>query len=265
MRIQQLKKWNIVLAILSLLSCSWITGCDNNAPKNSGKTKKVIIFAAASTTNAIKDIAAEFTKTTGIEVVTNFAASSSLAQQIETGAEADIFISADQKWADYLAEKQFCHTRAALLGNSIVIIVPADSSLSADSAQILLSPEIKSIATGDPSAVPVGKYAREALEKLGLWDKIKNKIASAQDVRSALAFVETRAAEAGIVYSTDAAISSKVKVIFTFPQNATAKPITYPAMTLKKAVNRENADLFFNYLKSDIAMGIFKRYGFLVN
>ena len=118
---------------------------------------------------------------------------------------------------------------------------------------------------GDPAGVPAGKYGKEILTKLGLWSKIADKVSAAKDVRSALAFVETEAAEAGIVYSTDAAISKSVKIVYLFPEDATAQPISYPAMTLKNAVNKDNAELFLKYLKSETAKEIFKSYGFITN
>ena len=253
-----------VCAFLSLLSIMLIGGCDSR-PEQSQDQKTVIVFAAASTTNAVTDIAAQFTNKTDIEVTLNFASSSALAQQIESGADADVYISANQKWADYLEEKGLSAKQETILKNRIVIIVPADSSLSADSAEILLSSQIKNIAMGETSSVPVGRYGKQALEKLGLWEKVESKVTAAKDVRSALAYVETGAAEAGIVYSTDAAISDKVKVIYLFPEEAAKKPISYPAMLLKNAVNPEAGDRFFDFLKGSQAKAIFKQYGFITN
>ena len=257
-------KRNIKLDIFALfiMLAALVTGCWNDKEE---AVEQITVFAAASTTNAVTEISKEFTKTTGIEVITNFASSSTLAQQIETGAEADIYISANQKWGDYLEDKQLCSERKTILGNRIVIAVPAGSSLKADSAEILTSEAIKNIAMGDPGHVPAGKYGKEALEKTGIWQKVESKVIAAKDVRSALAYVETEAAEAGIVYSTDAAISDKVKVIYLFPVDATEKPISYPAMILKGAVNEADAAQYFEFLDSDIAKSIFEKYGFVVN
>lgn len=260
MKMKTIKPLAALLSVL-LISFLWcVNGCDSS--DNQTKSQ-VIIFAAASTTDAINTISANFARKNNIEVVCNFASSSVLAQQIESGAEADIFLSANQKWADYLAEKNYAGTRTDLLANTIVIIVPADSTLPPDSADILFDETVVNIAMGDPAAVPVGKYGKQALTTLGLWDKIESKVSAAKDVRSALAFVETKAAEAGIVYSTDAAISDKVKIVYQFPDDSMAEPVTYPAMTLANALNKENAKLFFEYLKSNEAREVFNSYGFI--
>ncbi len=240
-----------ILVFGLILIFAFLSGGCNRDPGKTDSQSEVIVFAAASTTNAITEISDLFTKETGINVITNFASASALAQQIELGADADVFISANQRWADELEKKQLVDKRETIVGNRIVIIVPVHSTLSGDSPEILLQPGVKSISMGDPSSVPAGTYGKEALEKIGLWEKIEGKVVSAKDVRSALAYVETIAAEAGIVYSTDAAISDKVKVVYKFPDDAVDKPISYPAMTLKNAVNQKNADLFFDFLKNE--------------
>lgn len=255
----------IAVIIMSVLVC----GCekhDNAVSAGAGpeaSKEQLVVLAAASVTDALNEISAEFSKSTSISVVASYASSSDLARQIQNGADADVFISANQKWADYLGEKQLVDQRTNLLFNKIVIVVPADSSITGDNAGILLNPEIKSVAMGDPSAVPAGKYGQEALTTLGLWDKISPKVAAAKDVRSALAYVETRAAEAGIVYSTDASISSKVKVIYQFPDELLKEPVSYPALTLSNAVNSKNAHKFFEYLQGPTARAIFTKYGFV--
>lgn len=239
-------------------------GCGTDSDKTDSQNN-VIVFAAASTTNAITEISELFSKETGINVTTNFASASALAQQIEFGANADIFISANQKWADELEKKKLVKKRETIVGNRIVIILPVNSTLNGDTPEILLKPEVKTISMGEPSSVPAGTYGKEALVKLGLWEKIEGKVVSAKDVRSALAYVETSAAEAGIVYSTDAAISDKVKVVYKFPDDTISKPISYPAITLKNAVNQKNADLFFDFLKNEKSMSVFEKYGFIVD
>lgn len=257
------------LLICVTLSVGFIAGCDQSdepqttAPEQDQANGKVVVFAAASVTNALNEIADKFNKSTAIEVVTSYASSSDLARQIENGAEADIFISANQKWANYLAEKQLVSERKNILFNKLVIVVPVDSTLAGNNADILLADEIKSVAMGDPAAVPVGQYGQKVLTALGIWDKVSAKVAAAKDVRSALVFVETKAAEAGIVYSTDASISDKVKVIYQFPDELLKEPVSYPALTLSKAVNNENAKAFFEFLQGQQAKVIFKKYGFL--
>jgi molybdate transport system substrate-binding protein len=238
-------------------------GCGTDSDKTKNNSE-VIVFAAVSTINAITEISELFTQETGINVTTNFASASALTQQIEFGADADIFISANQKWADELENKQLVDKRETILGNSIVIILPVNSTVTGDSPEILLQREVRSISMGEPSSVSAGIYGKEALVKLGLWEKIDGKVVSAKDVRSALAYVETSAAEAGIVFFTDAAISDKVKIVYTFPDNAIDNPISYPAMTLTNAANPKNANLFFDFLKDSKSMSVFKKYGFKV-
>ncbi len=236
-----------------------IIGCDSS---DSGSNGKVIVFAAASTTDAINSIAKEFTEQNNVVVISNFASSSALAQQIENGADADIFISANQKWADYLEEMGKCFTRSDIVSNKLVIIVPSELETETGNARVLLDSGITNIAMGDNDSVPAGIYGKEALTTLGLWEALETKVVSCKDVRSVLAFVETKSAEAGIVYSTDAALSEKVKVVYTFPVDSISKPITYPAMILTGSVENESARLFFDYLKSEPARRIFESYGF---
>jgi len=254
----------IITFFLGLFFILLLGGCGTDSDK-ADNGNNVIVFAAASTTNAITEISELFTKETGINVTKNIASASALAQQIEFGADADVFISANQRWADELEKKQLVAKRETIVGNRIVIILPASSTLSGNSPEILLQPEVKSISMGEPSSVPAGTYGKEALENIGLWKKIEGKVVSAKDVHSALAYVETSAAEVGIVYSTDAAISDKVKVVYNFPDETLAKPISYPAMTLKNSANPENADLFFDFLKDKISKDVFEKYGFIVD
>ena len=245
---------------ICIMTLALITGCWEDKTET---PESITVFAAASTTNAITDIANKFTEATGISIITSFASSSTLAQQIDAGADADVYISANQKWADYLEQKELCKDRKTIVGNRIVIIVPQNSSIDEKSASALLSDKIVNIAMGDPAHVPAGKYGKEALLKAGIWDQVSAKVTSAKDVRSALAYVETQAAEAGIVYSTDASISDKVKVLYMFPEDATAKPISYPALILSNAKDPESAKKFFDFLSNDAAKDVFEEYGFI--
>ncbi len=254
---------NILLGLI-LVFVLMTGGCGTDSDKTDSQNN-VIVFAAAVTIDAVTEIADLFKKETGINVTTNFASSSALAQQIEFGADADIFISANKKWADELENKQLVAKRETILGNSIVIILPVNSTLTGDSPEMLLQREVRSISMGEPSSVSAGIYGKEALVKLGLWEKIDGKVVSAKDVRSALAYVETSAAEAGIVFFTDAAISDKVKIVYTFPDDAVDEPISYPAMILANAANPKNANLFFDFLKDSKSMSVFKKYGFIVD
>jgi molybdate transport system substrate-binding protein len=225
--------------------------------------KPVLVLAAASTTNVIDEIKAAFAKQNGVEVRSSYAASSALAQQIASGAEADVFISADLKWGEFVASKTPVARQRHLLGNRLVVIVPSDSPLKLQKIDDLTGGQVKRLALADPAAVPAGKYAKQALTKLGLWDKLQGKVASAGDVRHALAFVETGAAEAGIVYATDARVSRKVRVALDVPSELTA-PVRYPALLLQHAEANPQAVAFYEYLSSPAAKRVFEAAGFEV-
>jgi molybdate transport system substrate-binding protein len=227
--------------------------------------KTFIVFAAASMKNAIDDIDAAFTKATGIKAVASLAASSALAKQIEQGAPADLFASADLEWMDYLANKKLIKdgTRVNLLGNKLVLIAPKDSKL--DNVTIGQGFDIAKlagdgrIAVADVRAVPAGKYAKAALEKLGGWPAAEPKLASAENVRAALALVGRGEAPLGIVYETDAKIEKNVKIVGHFPEGS-HPPITYPVAVTKDA--KPEAERYLNFLRSGVAKTIFETYGF---
>jgi molybdate transport system substrate-binding protein len=232
------------------------------------ETDKVIVFAAASTTNAITDIIAAFAADAQIQVVPSFASSSTLAKQIENDAPADLYISADEKWMDYLAQRHLIKedSRVNLLGNRIVLIAPADSKLPATEIKAGITLERwlgdGRLAMGDPAHVPAGIYGQQALDNLGLWAQVKDKLAPAKDVRAALTLVERAETPLGLVYATDAAISHKVRVIGTFPESS-HPPIIYPA-ALVVGRNASAARQFLTFLKSAPAAAIFAKYGFSV-
>ena len=183
------------------------------------KADEVEVFAAASLTDALKEIAADYEKTSGDKIIFNFAASSTLDMQIKAGAPADIFFSADEAKMDDLEKQGLVakETRKDLLSNSLVIVVPDDSSATLTSAAQLADPKIQKIALGENRTVPAGIYAREYLQKLGLWTQIESKVIPTESVRAALAAVETGNVDAGIVYKTDALHSHKVKVAYEVP------------------------------------------------
>jgi molybdate transport system substrate-binding protein len=228
-----------------------------------GPKETVLVLAAASTTNALDEIRQQFTRETGIEVSASYAASSTLAQQIVHGAEADVFLSADQKWADFLAAKGLVTQRHDLLGNRLVVVAPANSAFKLTRAEDLATARIEHLALGDPAGVPAGRYAKQALTKLGIWDQLEAKVVAAEDVRHALAYVETGSAEAGIVYSTDAAISKKVKIVAEIPSHLT-EPIRYPVAILRHGQGRASVAAFYRYLASPAAKKVFQKYGFVV-
>ncbi|MDO4626824.1 MAG: molybdate ABC transporter substrate-binding protein [Pasteurellaceae bacterium] len=229
---------------------------------------KVTVFAAASMTNALEQIKTEYQKANPKEEIAfSFASSSVLAKQIEQGAPADLFVSADQKWMDYLADKQLivANTRAVLVGNSLVMIAPKDSKISTvdfsnNKWEAALNGSF--LAVGDPEHVPAGIYAKTALTNLGQWSDVENKLARADSVRKALALVEVGESPLGIVYGTDAAISQKVKIVGVFPDSS-HPPVEYPVAIVKDHDNAES-QAFLRYLESDIAKNVFKQYGFLV-
>ncbi|WP_194205495.1 molybdate ABC transporter substrate-binding protein [Superficieibacter sp. 1612_C1] len=227
---------------------------------------KITVFAAASLTNAMQDIAKEYKKEKNVEVVSSFASSSTLARQIEAGAPADLFISADQKWMDYAVDKKAIDTssRETLLGNSLVAVAPKASKLDkitidakTDWTRLL---DGGRLAVGDPDHVPAGIYAKEALQKLGAWETLSPKLAPAEDVRGALALVERNEAPLGIVYGSDAVASKGVKVVGTFPEDS-HKKVEYPLAIIDGHKNA-TVSAFYDYLKGPQASAIFKRYGF---
>ncbi len=248
-------------AVAAVFFGAAVAGCGGEPA--AGPEHRILVFAAASTTNAVNEIKTRFAKDSGVTVEANYAASAALAQQVVRGAEADVFLSADTKWADYLSKKDLVARRRNLLGNKLVIVVPADSKTNISKAEDLATANIEHLALGEPASVPAGRYAEQALMKMGLWDRLREKVVPAGDVRSALAYVETKAAEAGIVYATDAAISRKVKVAAEIPERMT-EPILYPMILLKHGENSRPAQSFYRYLGSPEATQVFERYGFKV-
>jgi molybdate transport system substrate-binding protein len=227
--------------------------------------KSLTVFAAASMKNALDDIDAAFTAKTGVKIVASYAASSALAKQIDQGAPADIFLSADTDWMDYATTKKAINetTRVNLLGNSIVLIAPKDSKI--DNVTIGQGFDLAKLAgsdrivTGDVKAVPVGKYAKAALEKLGAWQAAEPKFAMAESVRAALTLVARGEAALGIVYATDARVEPGVKIVGAFPADS-HPPIVYPVAATATA--KPDAADYLGFLRSSAAKTIFERYGF---
>lgn len=228
--------------------------------------EKITMFAAASLTNALGEIAEDYKKKTGVEVASSFASSSTLARQIEQGAPADLFISADQQWMDYVVDKKLMDdkTRVTLLGNDLVLVTAANSSLQHVNVNALTdwSPLLKDgrLAVGDPDHVPAGIYTKQALAYLGQWDALSPKMARANNVRAALALVEREEAPLGIVYGSDAVASQKVKVIGIFSEDSHL-PIEYP-MAAVKGRSTPVVEAFAKYLATPEASAVFERYGF---
>src|SRR5262245_31484739 len=227
--------------------------------------KNITVFAAASMKNALDDIDAAYAAKTGVKVTVSYAASSALAKQIEQGAPADVFISADTDWMDYAVSKKNVNesTRVNLLGNTIVLIAPKDSRI--DNVNIGQGFDLAKlagdgkIATGDVKSVPVGKYAKAALEKLGAWQAAEPKFAMADSVRAALTLVARGEAALGIVYSTDAKVEPGVKIVGIFPADS-HPAIIYPVAATTTA-KPETAD-YLAFLRSTAAKNILEKYGF---
>jgi molybdate transport system substrate-binding protein len=241
------------------------------SPSSSPATSQentVIVFSAGSTTNAVTDIATVFSREKGIKAITSFASSSTLARQIDKGAPAQVYISANKKWMDYLEQHKMIesHTRFNLLSNQLVLIAPDDSPLSTISIEknFPLATLIGNgyMAMGDPDHVPSGIYGKQAMETLGVWERVKEKIVRSKDVRAALALVARGEVPVGQVYSTDAAISDKVKIIGTFPADS-HPAIVYPAAIITGQDTPE-ARAFLAFLTSPEARTVFEKYGFSV-
>ena len=226
---------------------------------------ELLVFAASSLSNVIGEISTSFEQQGGAHVKISFAASSVLARQIEAGGKADVFISADQEWMDYLQSRGLIQkpTRRNLVGNRLVLIAPADSKV-----ELKIAPGFRlaaalgkgRLSTGDPDTVPVGRYARSALVSLGLWDEIQDRLVRADNVRSAMMFVARGEAPLGIVYTTDALADPKVRIVDTFPANTHAA-ITYPGAATKGS--RGDAIAYLNYLASPQVSETWKKFGFL--
>jgi len=229
-----------------------------------GQAATVTVFAAASLTDALKQIATDYEKSSGDKIVFNFAASGTLSRQIEAGAPADIFFAADETKADALEKKGLLvsGTRESPLGNSLVIVTSAEAAAIHSPAE-LTNAAIQHIALGEVQTVPCGTYAKTYLERMSLWPAVESKVIPCASVRAVLAAVESGNVDAGFVYATDAATSKKVKVAFAVPA-ADAPKISYPLALLKDAPQPEAAKKFLAYLDSPAATAVFKQFGFLV-
>ena len=239
--------------------------CGSNWSPALAQDKTLTVFAAASMKNALDDVDAAYTAKTGVKISASYAASSTLAKQIEQGAPADVFVSADIDWMDYATSKKTINepTRVNLLGNSIVLIAPKDSKI--DNVTIAPGFDLAKlagdgrIATGDVKSVPVGKYAQAALEKLGAWQAAEPKFAMAESVRAALTLVARGEAALGIVYSTDARVEPGVRIVGTFPADS-HPAIIYPVAATATA--KTEASDYLAFLRSAAAKAILEKYGF---
>ena len=252
--IRKLTNWILALGLCAGASLA----CAADEPK------AVLVFAASSLTNVVDELDQAFTAQTHVQVKASYAASSVLAKQIEAGAPADVFFSADTDWVDYLDQRKLLKpgTRHNVVGNRLVLIAPGDSKV-----QVKIAPHFDlagalgdgKLATGDPDSVPVGKYAQAALTKLGVWDQVSGRLVRAENVRAALAFVAREEAVLGIVYETDAKAETRVKVVGTFPADS-HPPITYPIALTSGA--QPDAAKFVAFVTSAAGSQVFRKYGF---
>jgi molybdate transport system substrate-binding protein len=230
------------------------------------QAQNVTVFAAASLKDALDEIDTQYQARGGVKAAISYAASPALARQIESGAPADIFISADLDWMDYLEKRKLVKagTRTNLLRNEIVLIAPADSKVS-----VTIGPRFPlakllgggRLALADPDSVPAGKYGKAALEKLEVWLSVADRVARAENVRAALNFVSRGEAPFGIVYRTDAAADKKVRIVAAFPADS-HPPIVYPAGMLTDGKSPA-AEKYFQFIKSSEAQAIFRKHGFV--
>lgn len=249
--------------VICLVACLALFGT-SRAGAQEKREPGLLVFAAASLTNVLGELSGEWQKKSDVSVKLSFAASSALARQIEAGGAADVFVSADQEWMDYLAARGLITTasRRDLVGNALVLVAPAESTL-----ELAIAPGFRlaealgdgRLAIADPDTVPAGRYARAALTKLGVWDSVSQRLARAENVRSALTYVSRGECPLGIVYTTDAQIEPKVRVVTTFPDNTHA-PITYPAAATASA--GPHAAAFLLFLSGASAAPVWKKYGF---
>lgn len=255
--------WRRLVTCLAACAGVALAGCGGtteDGPGGRADRGPVLALVAASTKDAVREVADAFAREGNGEVRISADDSSKLAQQIAEGAPADLYLSANEKWADFVAEKGFAQGRTLLLGNSLVIVVPTGNPAGVHKPEELTGPSVKRLAVAGP-AVPAGTYARQALGKLGLWGALEPKVVSGESVRVTLAFVERGEADAGLVYATDAKISERVEQVYQFDP-ATHEPIRYPLVLLEAARDHPAARRFYDYLQTPRAAVIFQKYGF---
>lgn len=271
------KKYNL-FAIIAVLVALLLTACSGNndtssEPKEKEKKKEdepqveIIVSAAASLTDVAEEIKAKFNeKNPNITVTYNFGSSGKLSQQIQQGAPADIFLSASKKDMDFLAENKLIveDSRFDFAGNELVVITEKSKELELAKLEDIATLDVKNIVMGDTEATPLGRYGKEALQTLGVWDKIESKMVYMSDVNQVLTHVETQNAEIGIVFNTDAQRAENVKILTKIDKSLHA-PVIYPAAAINTSKAQEAAQLYLDFLGSDEGKSILEAKGFLVN
>lgn len=249
------------MSFLLVVGCSQNTNVSNNT-----STQELTVSAAASLKDAMEAVKPLYEKDNpNLKLTYNFASSGSLQRQIEQGAPVDVFISASPKQMNALEEKGLLleSTRKDLLNNQMVLIVPKDSTAAVTKFKTLTSDSVKKIALGEPDSVPAGRYGKEILTFLGIFEKLKPKIVYAKNVRQVLNYVATGNVEAGIVYSSDTKVSDQVKIVETAPVGSHT-PIVYPIAVLKDSPNSDIAKNFVAFMFTDVAGAKFTEYGFAI-
>ena len=252
------------LAISAISAGTLLTGCDKTPAK--AESQAITIYAAASLSDAINDINQLYEQQYHTKVKTSFAGSSTLAKQIEHNAPADVFISADTAWVDYLKTKGKVNAADTknLLGNQLVLINakshPISQPIAMDKSFNITKAFSGKLCTGNTSSVPVGKYAKQALTDLGWWNSIKPRLVETEDVRAALNFVDSGECQLGIVYTTDAKLGKNVNIVGIFPES-THKPIVYASARLNQ---KPETQQYYQFLQSPQATAIYQKYGFQV-
>ena len=267
-----MKKISFILVILMIFAAAF-TGCagqtkEETAPAPKGPTDEAVeinISAAASLTDALTEIQTEYAKESNAVLQFNFGASGALQKQIEEGAPCDLFISASKANMDALETAGLIvkESRKDILGNTLTLIAAAEKAESVKGYETLTSADVTSISVGTPESVPAGKYAQQALQNLGIWDQIQDKIIYAKDVKQVLEYVDSGNADCGLVYKTDALAMKTGVAVMEIPEGS-HDPIVYPAALIKDSAQAEAAGKFYNFLQTDYAKGVFEKYGFTV-
>lgn len=230
-----------------------------------GRAAELNVFAAASLTDALREIAAAYEKAGGDRIVLNLGASSTLARQIQEGAPADLFLSADEEKMDGLEKRKLLlpGTRRSVLSNTLVIVVPADSPLQITGAGDLANPSLRALALAEPQTVPAGIYAKQYLRRQGIWSQVAGRVIPTENVRAALAAVEAGNADAGIVYKTDARLAKRVRIAYEVPR-AAGPQISYPFAVVADSARPAAARKFLACLESPRSLAVFRKHGFLI-
>lgn len=265
-----MKKWPAWVLVGLLAASLSVAGCGGGkqeTPPPKAQQVEITVSAAVSLKDALAEIQKNYqAKQPNVTLVFNLGASGALQKQIEQGAPADIFISAAPKQMDELVAKNLINkaTRKNLVENKLVLVVPQSSTLGLNKFEDLTNAGVQKFAMGETTSVPAGQYGQQVLQKLGLWDKAKDKIVFAKDVRTVLAYVETGNVEAGIVYKTDAVSGAKVKIAATAPEGS-HEPIVYPVAILSASKQSKAAEEFLAYIAGPDGKAVFEKYGFVMS